>query len=92
MQETNQRLQYAGCFAVLTNCRHYPVEAMCVCLQRAKEEVQYRTFKNEIEGDQMHATQLAYDGKLLIFTLVTLVRCRLGTTLRLTVQDPQQFA
>lgn len=48
--------------------------------------------QNEIEGDQMHATQLAYDGKLLIFTLVTLVRCRLGTTLRLTVQDPQQFA
>ena len=40
----------------------------------------------------MHATQLAYDGKLLIFTLVTIVRCRLGTTLRLTVQDPQQFA
>lgn len=87
MQEINQRLQYAGCFAIRTNYRHDPVEALRVYRQRAKVAAQYRTFKNEIEGDRMRASQLAYVGKLFIFTLATSVRCKLGTTLRLTAQE-----
>lgn len=87
MQEINQRLRYAGCFAIRTNYRHDPVEALRVYRQRAKVEAQYRSFKNEIEGDRMRATQLAYVGKLFIFTLATSVRCKLGTTLRLTAQE-----
>lgn len=87
MQEINQRLRYAGCFAIRTNYRHDPVEALRVYRQRAKVEAQYRTFKNEIEGARMRATQLAYVGKLFIFTLATSMRCKLGTTLRLTAQE-----
>lgn len=59
MQEINQRLRYAGCFAIRTNYRHDPVEALYVYRQRAKVEAQYRTFKNEIEGDRMRASELA---------------------------------
>lgn len=86
MQEINQRLRYAGCFATRTNYRRDPVEALRVYRQRAKMEAQYRTFKNDIGGDRMRAAQLAYAGKLFIFTLATSVRSKLGTTLRLTAQ------
>lgn len=86
MQEINQRLRYAGCFATRTNYRRDPVEALRVYRQRAKMEAQYRTFKNDIEGDRMRAAQLAYASKLFIFTLATSVRSKLGTTLRLTAQ------
>lgn len=87
MQEINQRLRYASCFAIHTNYRHDPVETLRVYRQRAKVEAQYRTFKNEIEGDRMRATQLAYAGKLFIFMLAISVRGKLGTTLRLTTQE-----
>lgn len=73
MQEINQRLRYASCFAIRTNYRHDPVETLRVYRQRAKVEAQYRTFKNEIEGDRMRATQLAYAGKFFIFMLATSV-------------------
>lgn len=44
MQEINQRLRYAGCFAIRTNYRYDPVEALRVYRQRANVEAQYRTF------------------------------------------------
>lgn len=87
MAEINQRLRHAGCFAIRTNCRHDPIEALRVYRQRAKVEGQYRTFKTDIEGGRIHATQLAYTGKLFIFTLATSLRCKLGTTLRLNAEQ-----
>ena len=82
MQEINRRLRYAGCFAIRTNYRNNPIDALKIYRQRAKVEAQYRIFKSDIEGRRMRATQLAYLGKLFIFTLATSVRSMLSNTLR----------
>lgn len=86
MKEINRRLQYAGCFAIRSNWRHNPIEALTVYRQRAKVEAQYRIFKNNIEGDRMKATQASYAGKLFVFVLATSLRSKMGTTLRSTAQ------
>lgn len=86
LQEINKRLRYAGCFAIRTNSRHDPIEALSVYRKRAKIEAQYRIFKNDIEGDRMNATQTSYAGKLFVFTLATSLRSRMGTTMRTVAQ------
>ena len=86
LQEINKRLRYAGCFAIRTNSRHDPIDALSVYRKRAKIEAQYRIFKNDIEGDRMNATQTSYAGKLFVFTLATSLRSRMGTTMRSVAQ------
>ena len=86
MQEINKRLRYAGCFAIRTNYRHDPIEALTVYRKRAKIETQYRIFKTNIEGCRMNATQMSYTGKLFMFTLATSLRSKMGTTARAIAQ------
>ena len=82
MEEINERLEFAGCFAIRTDYRVDPVDALSVYRRRAKVETQYRIFKNAVAGDRTRATQCAYAGKLFIFTLATSLRSRMGSTAR----------
>lgn len=82
MAVINERLRYSGCFALRTNSRPDPREALKIYRQRARIESCYRTFKDQIEGERTRATQTAYAGKLFIFTLATSVRMHIGANMR----------
>lgn len=83
----DDRLKYAGCMALRTNVAEDPLSALKLYRERNAVECSYRIFKNQVGGDRMRATDIAYVGKLFLFTLATDLRTMLRKTAEQTAKE-----
>lgn len=76
------RVIFAGCFAIRTNCIEDPFECLAVYKQRQIVETAFRQMKVLNGNNRLRCTERTYVGKLLLFVIAQSLRMRMLYTVK----------